>query len=647
MKTPLLLGAIALAFAALPLDSQCSMLDTGFDPGAGPDGAVYAIAEDLEGRVLVGGGFTNFAGNPRAALVRLFPDGRVDDSFAPQIRPPGTRAGGAIVTALCPLPQGGVLIGGTFAQIEGQPANLVARLLPDGRLDESFATAGQEISADKSVRQIALLPDGSSLIAGTFKSIRNEPRPGLAKLGADGQLDASFLPALSAEVYAMQPLPDGRVLILASRNSANPNPGANSRVGLTRLNSDGSRDNSFSAPGTGIGTGIGHALAVRADGTSIVCGDFKRDTQWVTAWDFRGNRLLDFPSGVGRDECPTDWCAYPLASSVVTASDGGAWIGGAFENYAGRPWKGLARIDKHGCPVPDFAPGAGIGGERPMVLALLRSRTGALYAGGEFTSFDGISRKNLLRLAAPVAVAPRVTGAPAEVVVLANQVARLWVEVAEAPGLEFRWEFEGNPVAGAASAQFWIANASTAQAGRYVCRVRNAVGEASSAPILLRVKPRQPGQVDPDFDARASMRPISLPAPTVHHLLSMPGGRLMVAGDFATFNGEARTNLVKLNRNGSLDPLFRPVFTSSNPLKPATGTRMVYGLASSTNSQVYVAGRFDRVNGQAVTGLVRLGQDGNIDESFQPRFKPDLWRADASVQLMWTPRSWTAPPGSG
>jgi len=639
MKTPFFLRAIALAFAAFPLDSQSSVLDAGFDPGAGPDGAVYALAEDAGGRLLVGGGFTNFAGTSRAALVRLLPDGRVDDSFAPQIRLTAPGGAGVSITAIWSLPQGGTLIGGTFTEVDGQPIHMLARLLPDGRLDETFAGSEQVVPGAAAVRQIAVLPNGSILIAGDFHEVGTQPRPGLARLHPNGALDAAFLPAMYGQARAIHPLPDGRVQVLASPNG-NPDAIVNRSLGLIRLNPDGSRDNSFVTMGTQ--THIGYALAVRADGTSIVCGDFKQDTQWVTAWDFFGNRLVEFPAGTGRDACRAEWCPYPLASAVIGTPDGGAWVGGPFADYVGRPWNGLARIDREGVPVPGFDPGSGIGGERSMVHTLLRSRSGALYAGGEFSSFDGANRKNLLRLSAPAPAAPRVIGQSGDIVILAGQVARFWVEVAEASSLELQWEYEGNLIPGATAAQFWLTNTALTQAGQYVCRVRNGLGEAATAPMLLRVKPRQPGQVDPDFNARASLRQGLLTGtaanPTIHELLPMPGGQLIVAGDFVRFNGEARTNLVKLNRDGSLDPFFRPVFTTTNPIAPPGGTRLVHAVALSTNRLIYAAGRFDHVNGEDIAGLARLDHDGKVDPSFQPRFNPDLWRADASVQLMVDPQ---------
>ncbi|MFT5853458.1 MAG: putative delta-60 repeat protein, partial [Verrucomicrobiales bacterium] len=59
-------------------------LDTGFNPGAGTDGRVSAVAVQADGKVLVGGNtFTTLGGQPRNNIGRLNADGSVDTGFDP------------------------------------------------------------------------------------------------------------------------------------------------------------------------------------------------------------------------------------------------------------------------------------------------------------------------------------------------------------------------------------------------------------------------------------------------------------------------------------------------------------------------------------------------------------------------------------
>src|SRR5207237_194891 len=81
-------GAARNGVARLNSDGS---VDTGFDPGTGANGPVYAVAVQKDGTLLVGGDFSAFNGVPRNGIVRLLPDGAVDLAFDP-----GTGANGAV-----------------------------------------------------------------------------------------------------------------------------------------------------------------------------------------------------------------------------------------------------------------------------------------------------------------------------------------------------------------------------------------------------------------------------------------------------------------------------------------------------------------------------------------------------------------------
>src|SRR5690606_4781715 len=119
-----LLGMLALLMAA-PVRAQ-SVLD-GFDPGA--NSAVYSLALQPDGKVLVGGLFTELGGQTRNRLARLNPDGSLDADFNPGANGP--------IDTVALQPDGKVLVGGQFTQLGGQPRNRLARLNPDGSLGAS------------------------------------------------------------------------------------------------------------------------------------------------------------------------------------------------------------------------------------------------------------------------------------------------------------------------------------------------------------------------------------------------------------------------------------------------------------------------------------------------------------------------------
>lgn len=86
---------------------QSGAVDGTFNPGSGVNGAVYAMAVQADGKLVIGGEFTAFNGIPRSNLARLNADGSLDTTFTP-----GSIAGR--VEALVVQSDGKVVIGGVL-----------------------------------------------------------------------------------------------------------------------------------------------------------------------------------------------------------------------------------------------------------------------------------------------------------------------------------------------------------------------------------------------------------------------------------------------------------------------------------------------------------------------------------------------------
>lgn len=156
-------------------------VDESFDGGASANGAIVTLALDAAQRILIGGDFTQVQGQPRQGIARLLPDGQLDASFDP----------GASVdnTVLCLAAQadGKVWLGGLFTHVNGQPYNRIAKLNPDGSLDAAFnpGTGVEGTAYRMGVSSMALQPNGDLLIGGSFSSYNGVPRNGLARLYGD------------------------------------------------------------------------------------------------------------------------------------------------------------------------------------------------------------------------------------------------------------------------------------------------------------------------------------------------------------------------------------------------------------------------------------------------------------------------------
>ena len=165
------------------------------------DNTVKAISFDSAGNVLVGGQFGTVAGTARTCIARLNQDGgALLPGFAPTIVGSHAPGGTTIVNAIVVQPDGKILISGSFDTVNGVIRFCVARLNPDGTLDDSFGSSG---ATNGSVDTMVLLPDGKIMVGGTFTAIYGEARDRIARLNPDGSVDPDFQVTANSTVTAL------------------------------------------------------------------------------------------------------------------------------------------------------------------------------------------------------------------------------------------------------------------------------------------------------------------------------------------------------------------------------------------------------------------------------------------------------------
>ena len=82
-----------------------------------------------------------------------------------------------------------IIIGGDFSAYNTVPGNKIARLNPDGSLDQSFNVGS---GADDFISSILVRSDRKILIGGGFTSFNGTVRYSLAQLDDNGALDMAF-----------------------------------------------------------------------------------------------------------------------------------------------------------------------------------------------------------------------------------------------------------------------------------------------------------------------------------------------------------------------------------------------------------------------------------------------------------------------
>ncbi|HSC75657.1 MAG TPA: thrombospondin type 3 repeat-containing protein [Pseudomonadales bacterium] len=178
-------------------------LDQNFNNGSGAD-LIFKTELQADGKILICGSFNTVNGVSRKSIARLNADGSLDASFSV-----GSGANSTVyATAL--QADGNILIGGNFTTVNGAVRNRIARLNANGSLDAGFG-----VGSNGTVYTVALQADGKILIGGDFTTFNSVARSRIARLNADGSLDASFNVGSGANntVYTAALQADGKINI--------------------------------------------------------------------------------------------------------------------------------------------------------------------------------------------------------------------------------------------------------------------------------------------------------------------------------------------------------------------------------------------------------------------------------------------------
>jgi len=201
-------------------------------------------------------------------------DGNLDPTFSSEFSTAAFVAGGL-------QSDGKIVLAGAWSIGEEDAIQGIIRLNSDGTVDNSFNVINSGLITS-SIRKIIVQPDDKLLICGVFTFLNGVFRRCVARLHPDGQIDESFDPGDSVElsgqlglaIEAMALQPDGKIVIGGKFNIYNGQPVAN---GVIRLNDDGTLDTTFDAApafGQGMVTNYYLGIDIQSDGKIILGGDF-------------------------------------------------------------------------------------------------------------------------------------------------------------------------------------------------------------------------------------------------------------------------------------------------------------------------------------------------------------------------------------
>ncbi len=394
-----LTSALALGTARLS-GGDAGTVDLGFDPGdaLGTDFGVqvHSVLVQPDGRVLVGGGFSISNGAKRDGIMRLDFNGKLDAGFTPRV----TQQGGFWQVNALALQGAKILVGGRFDSVNGFSRNGLARLNADGTLDASF---NPKLGPFPEISVVLVQPDKKILIGGTFSIFDgNRFFSGFARLASDGSPDATFDTSAwhGSFVQSAALQSDGKVLVGGWFPS-----GSDAATNLVRLNKDGSLDAGYSPTFNLFGTVLG--ISLQSDGKAVILGEFNNVSGLTRYGCARLNHDGSVDKGFEiRDAGADRFSLGGRLQSVAIQADQKILLGGMFSG-TGTGWRScLARFRADGTPDPSFTLAEAQSGD---LGALAVQADGKILIGGGFASYDGLPRRGIVRLngSATVPVAPR------------------------------------------------------------------------------------------------------------------------------------------------------------------------------------------------------------------------------------------------
>ncbi len=372
-----LLGLVTNAVVTILDNEVPGGIDYEFNPGLGTDGSVLALAMQEDGKVVIGGQFVKVDGATVPYIARLHEDGYLDSSFNP-----GAGAN-RTVAAVAVQPDGRILIGGDFTTVNTTNKARLARLNADGTLDASFDSGS---GPDGIVNAIAQQADGAVVVGGEFTGVDGVSSKGVARVLMDGSVDKNFKPGsgASGDVFALAVQSDGKILVGGSFSGI----GTARHQNLERLNADGTPDSAF-APGTGP-NGAVRGLALQQDGRILVAGEFTLVNNAQRAYLARLNTDGSVDDSFNPGQNPD-----AAVNAVGVQQDGKILVGGVFTNIAGADRNRFARLNPDGTLDSGFIMGSGA---NDSVRALVLQPNTAMVIGGDFTMIKDVPRSHVARI---------------------------------------------------------------------------------------------------------------------------------------------------------------------------------------------------------------------------------------------------------
>ncbi len=578
------------------VDVTFNVLDDGQN-GDGFDNTVRTLFLQSDQNLIVGGDYLSLNGNLFSGLIRLKPDGTVDDTFDV-----GEGFNGKVYTSYV-QPDGKIILGGSFTNYKGVKAGRLIRINKDGSYDASFNTS---IAATTGIiYEISPQEDGKIIIVGSFTKYNNVTVNRIARIESNGLLDTSFNTGSGAlsNITNVKVLSNGRILIGGNFTSFN----GFSANRIIRLMPDGRRDDNFNV-GTGFNDDV-NAIAAQSDGKIILGGKFTnyKGTQ--------ANRIIRINEDGTTDDSFFSGSGFSEEAVQVIKTDvlGNIMVGGSFTGfYNGTEVNRICFLNSDGTLKTDFDIGSGPGSA--SVLCLAFDAEGAWFIGGSFSVFDSLNQGKLAKInpdgehdVSYLSAGIGFDNSVFKLLPLPNKKTMVFGNFTKFNGINSAkiariledGSFDGTFNSGKSGANNTVRSAILQSDGKIIFGGNFTKYNEIVTNRIVRIL--SDGEIDNTFTIGTGFNS------QIYAIAMQSDGKIIVAGNFSTYNGVQAGKIIRLLQNGLRDTTFNV----------GIGTdAIIETLFIQPNGKILVAGRFNSFDSHSSPRLIRLNTDGSRDLSF-------------------------------
>lgn len=381
----LFLGLVVTNLLATAQQNVIS-IDPTFNTGSGFNGIVNVVVLQPDGRILVGGSFTQYNGVTANKIVRLNSDGSIDSSF----NIGGTGFNGTNVTAIALNNAGGkIFIGGNFTSYNGVLANRIVCLNTNGTIFTSF-NSGVGFNAEVK----SMIWSSGLYVGGKFTSYKGTVANRIIRLYGDGSVEPIFSngtgTGFDSDVNVILKNTNG-LYIGGKFSSYN---GYSSKYLIRISDSGGQVFNGSSNTFSFYSQHQINTACIQADGNIITGGFYKRSNVSLP----HSNSIDRFSALLNLDSSFSSNLIFDGGEifSIKQLQDGKILIGGAFIiPFDGGNGNNIIRLNTDGSIDNSFSSGSGTDG---YIYAMDIQSDGKIIIGGTFTNINGTTSNRIARI---------------------------------------------------------------------------------------------------------------------------------------------------------------------------------------------------------------------------------------------------------